>query len=298
MARLTNNSNQQPTFRFQGKKAFLTYSQADIDTPSLYAFLQGKGRVVYAIIAKEEHQDGGLHTHALVEFESKLRFRDPRFFDYEGNHPSIETPRNLMAAISYCKKDGNFMEFGTDEHGDDDDLFAIARSSAYEDWVNYCIKKKIAYQYMDVIWRRVTDVNTIMETPQTEAVICDNNLDALRFPEESRKSFVIQGPSGIGKSTWAKREAPKPALWVTHMDDLRAFDGSRHKSIIFDDMSFLHMPREAQIHIVDNDDTRSIHIRYGVARIPAGTKKIFTCNGPIFTEDPAIARRIIKHTFI
>lgn len=290
MARLTQQ------FRFQGKRIFLTYSQSLIDAASLYAFLLTKGAIEYAIIAKELHQDGNQHTHATVEYRNKLNFRDSRFFDYEDFHPSIEPVRNLMASINYCKKDGDYMEFGN-EKPIEESLFDIAKTSAYEDWVEYCIRKKIAYQYMDVIWKRVHDTKTIVDEVSPAGVIVNSQLEELRIDGAERKSIVIQGPSGIGKTTWAKREAPKPALWVTHMDDLRAFDSSRHKSIIFDDMSFLHMPREAQIHIVDNDDTRSIHIRYGVATIPKGTRKLFTCNGPIFSEDPAIARRIIKHLF-
>lgn len=107
------------------------------------------------------------------------------------------------------------------------------------------------------------------------------------------QSLVLTGVSGIGKTEWAKSMFPNP-LFVSHMDDLRHFDANWHGGIIFDDMGFNHMPRTAQIHIVDIDNPRSIHVRYGVAHIPAGTKKVFTTNvNDIFSIDAAINRRVL-----
>jgi hypothetical protein len=78
------------------------------------------------------------------------------------------------------------------------------------------------------------------------------------------------------------------------MDDLGNFDIANHTGIVFDDMCFKHLPRTAQIHLVDQDDDRSIHIRYTTAFIPAGTPKVFTSNTPDIFEvhDEAIDRRI------
>lgn len=109
------------------------------------------------------------------------------------------------------------------------------------------------------------------------------------------KSIILWGKSGTGKTSYASALLPN-ALFVSHIDDLGKFDEGEHDGIIFDDMSFTHLPREAQIHLVDFDHPRSIHIRYQTANIPAGTKKIFTTNNPngtIFLEgDDAINRRV------
>ncbi len=86
----------------------------------------------------------------------------------------------------------------------------------------------------------------------------------------------------------------------SHIDDLKRFDPDIHSGIIFDDMDFRHMPRQAQIYITDIDNDRSIHVRYDTVFIPAGTKKIFTCNeeGFPFIDDAAIKRRYELHTLI
>jgi len=105
-------------------------------------------------------------------------------------------------------------------------------------------------------------------------------------------TLLIVGEAGIGKTTWAKRTIPKPCLFVTHIDDLRKFKVGYHLSILFDDVSVTHFPETAQIHLVDWENTRSVHVRYGTARIPAGIRKIFTCNTlPVSICNAAVLRR-------
>lgn len=62
---------------------------------------------------------------------------------------------------------------------------------------------------------------------------------------------------------------------------------------MFDDVSITHMPETAQIHMLVQENPRSIHCRYGTARIPAGTTKIFTCNSvPVDIASSAVSRRV------
>lgn len=62
-------------------------------------------------------------------------------------------------------------------------------------------------------------------------------------------------------------------------------------------MDISHWPRTSQIHLLDFDNARAIHLRHVVATIPAGVIKIFTSNNDICNlSDPAIRRRIYKVT--
>lgn len=112
---------------------------------------------------------------------------------------------------------------------------------------------------------------------------------------EEITSLILWGESGIGKTQFAKALLPG-ALLASHIDDLRSFDPGTHNGIIFDDMDFAHTPRTSQIHLVDFDEDRSIHCRYDVAFIPAGTQKIFTTNEAggriVDLRDAAIKRRV------
>lgn len=107
-------------------------------------------------------------------------------------------------------------------------------------------------------------------------------------------SLWVKGPSGVGKTTWALRTSIKPALFVRHLDTLREFRNGYHMTIIFDDMSFSHLPRQAQIELVDRFHPQQVHIRYTVVNLPAGIPKIFLSNDIIFNYEPAIMRRITK----
>lgn len=121
---------------------------------------------------------------------------------------------------------------------------------------------------------------------------CCDHIGLAPLDFEKSCTHMVVGPPNCGKTQYALAHFNKP-LFVTHMDDLRNFHHKVHDGIIFDDMSFTHLNRNAQIHIVDQDQSRSIHIRYGTARIPKRTKKIFTCNYNCFNlRDEAIARRV------
>lgn len=111
-----------------------------------------------------------------------------------------------------------------------------------------------------------------------------------------RRCLWLHGPSGIGKTQFACSLVDRP-LFVRHVDTLKKFNSTDYGGIIFDDMNFNHWPREAQICLLDTEMPTSIHVRYGVVQLPAYTKRIFTSNVDIFTEDPAIRRRIHKVNF-
>ncbi len=143
-------------------------------------------------------------------------------------------------------------------------------------------------------------------------LMLQNNDDVALFGQEKfpwtaehkldwSKTIILWGESGIGKTQWALSFFKKPLL-VSEKDQLGLFDNS-YDGIIFDDMNFTGdaeskkgaWPEHNQIHLVDQDNTRAIRIRYQDAIIPAHTKKIITTNvenGWVVALDvPAIRRR-------
>lgn len=160
------------------------------------------------------------------------------------------------------------------------------------EWVVHCARESIAPHYMEAIWAHchVDLPSTISDkTPLNETML--QCLKEFHWPDDSLKSLVLLGPPGCGKTNWAKKHAIKPALFVSHLDRLKDLKVGTHKSIIFDDLDFKHLPRTTQIHLVDRENPRDIHIRYRVAHIPAGIQKIFTCNEEPFIRDDAVKRR-------
>lgn len=276
-------------FRCDAKNFFLTYPQsANITTKEdLLEFLKNRRPgVTYCIVSKESHADGNTHYHALLCLTSRYDCRNESYFDFQGHHPNVQSARNTIATIKYIKKDGDFIESGG---------FALGQhhkrceSLNRGEWEEYCIENKIPFAFCESIWKRCNPItsNTIFTSPQ-EGTLC-RALQQFEF-NDWRSPLVLVGPTGCGKTVWALRNSPKPALFISHIDRLREFND--HKCIIFDDMVFKHIPVQAQIHLVDNYMPRDIHIRYCVAHIPAGVAKIFTCNERPFDDHPAINRRI------
>lgn len=300
-------------FRVQGKYLFLTYSQADFDIDEFYHWIStgplAPYGVVRAIICRELHQNGGSHRHVAIELRRRYDSRNPRCFDYNGFHGCYEQARSWAAVKKYCKKTEDWKGYGeaTDAEEDED----IACDDIYEGrpseivyyaeqaqgekrlFLAWCIAKNIPHGYYREAWNMVYDnkAEVFSSTDVIPGQICMPYLSFLDFDSNSRRALVLQGPTGVGKTTWALRNAPKPCVLVSQMDDLKTIS-PQIRCIIFDDMDFKHMPRTSQIHIVDFDRRRAIYCRYGNAVIPAGMLKIFTCNEFPFTEDPAIRRRI------
>jgi len=254
--------------------------------------------VKYAIICEEKHESGDPHLHAMICFSKKVDIRDPRYFDVEMFHPKIEPVQHVEKAKNYIKKDGNFIEYGSDEIAKKGDEFPVWQDGMTKlEWLQECFSKKVPYGYCLALWEEqnpATTWNTLLEFDEGHAARITSPKLIITIPRlDHLKSYLIVGPSGCGKTTWCKLHSQKPALMVTHMDDLKAFKIDYHKSIIFDDMTFLHLDQALQIPIVDRYDNRSLHCRYACAAIPAGVQKFFTCNViPFDLSKPQILRRV------
>jgi len=255
----------------------------------MFDYLKSLGQVSYLIVGQEAHQDGQPHLHAVITWEKKKNIKNARYFDFKGFHPSVEAVRNLDAAKNYCKKDKDFIE----EHfnQEDFDCYSRAKDMDYQSFMTACLKRKVPFQYAADAVKRRNDIHTINEWDGKGTIAFQ-----IEHDWATRTHVCIYGEAGRGKTVWAKKYAPKPALWITHLDGLKKYDPALHKSIIFDDISFKHIPITAQIHVVDFDNPRDIHIRYGVVTIPAEVPKIFCCNEvPLDDKHEAIRRRVRFH---
>lgn len=283
-----------PSF-YNGKRFFLTYPQCEALPHELASFLTLSAECTY-LIAREKHEKGGHHLHACVEFTETQR-HDMRWLDFQGKHPNKQDPRKWAACQQYCKKDGDYIEGPEDalQRRVKDGLAPHLACAEYEkrsDWVDYCISQKIGYQYMQDIWLTCHGANDSITTNDHPGTLCPS-LATFAWNSDLHRCLILHGPSGCGKTVWAKRNIPKPSLFVRHIDQLKGFVPGYHVSIIFDDCDFKHYPRVAQIHLCDFHDTSAIHCRHAVAIIPAGVFKLFTCNElPLSVDDPAIRRRV------
>lgn len=247
--------------------------------------------LTYGVVGREIGESGTPHLQAYFEFDVKKRLSTLKKFLV--SYHLERRKGSAVEASDYCKKDGDFIEFGclsTDEQGrrsDLDQIVSLIQSGS--------TRRDIAVAFPSTFMRMYRGIDALIAIYRVR-----HNVSAftdVRWNIRLETSHVFWGKPGCGKTEYAKQLLPT-ALFVTHIDDLKDYDPASYNGIIFDDMSFLHLPREAQIHIIDFDNPRSIHVRYGVAHIPMGTIKIFTTNiegGHIFMEDAAILRRVHFH---
>ncbi|QIA59410.1 replication initiation protein [Fusarium graminearum gemytripvirus 1] len=74
--------------------------------------------LVYLVISKEQHKDGGFHHHVYWEVETIHTSNNARDFDFCGVHPNIEVvTRTPHTVVNYVKKDNDIQwEEGTPPH--------------------------------------------------------------------------------------------------------------------------------------------------------------------------------------
>lgn len=318
------------SFQLNSKSLCLTYPQCNEPAESLNTYLADWLKPYspsYTLVTREKHADGTYHLHAAVALEKSFRTKSARAFDWQRNlggpvyHPNVQPARRFRNWVKYIRKHVSndsatdpawFSESGelaidinkpsSEERITPEELIEKAQEMDLLSFMAFCSTYK--YQMAKDIWTLAHDDDTltIKDGQVVNGVVDPRFLRLTQTPNLSLtpnpltgclKTIMIVGEAGIGKTTWAKQVMPRPILFVSHLEDLRKFKPSVHKSILFDDVSINHLPITSQIHIVDTENPRSIHVRYGTVRMPAGILKVFTCNSfPATTEHPAIKRRI------
>lgn len=290
-------------FRLRSKKLFLTYPRCPIAPEEALRQLAAVVSATGHVVAEEDHADGGKHLHVYLEAELPMQVNGASVLDlvdgsgstYHGNYQSV---RSRSAVLKYVTKDGKYVT-NLDVSPTGSNPWKRAREIAASEGL-------------------AAALSSLEEEPKTARDLCLNgdriakNLSSmgrkkLRIEHDlstfgwtepwdgKTHTLLIYGATNLGKTALAKALLPD-ALLIRHLDKLRDYASGLYTGIIFDDMAFGHLHREAQIAILDRGEDTQVHVRYSVAEIPAGTPCIVTTNrqpGGVFTtEDPAIARRL------
>lgn len=237
---------------------------------------------------------GKRHIQGFAWFHKNMRFSALKK-RYPSNIRFILCRGSPYQNFIYCSKDNNFTEFGTrpvatKTRTDSNHAYklALAAPSVREGMEIIKLERARDYcLYYETIERSLKKA----KMPAFCALFQPGDFNIPLFGlKEEKRSWLFSGPSGIGKTQFAIAHFSKP-LVVSHMDNLKQLSPD-HDGIVFDDMSFNHIPVESVIHLLDYDLTRTLHVRYGTVDIPAKTIKVFTHN----TDNPFYNIDTIKST--
>lgn len=301
----------------RGTHFLITWSQCDGEHADVISTLENYAPLKSCVVGKEKHADGGTHFHAYVHFERRLDRTGIDALYFAGTRPQVlskRTKNERRNARRYVQKDNDWIRYPDPEssaESDEDapsnseplDIVAQARgSSSWIAFLQWSYENEVPYGYTQAAWNGANHTtNTIVDGDEVTGTILSDGLRLMSFDDTTRRALVLSGPTGCGKTTWAKRNMPRPSLFVSDKDDLKEFRPGYHKSIIFDDWqlectdgTWKSWPVTAQIHLVDFDNSRSIRCRYISARIPTGVFKCFTCNEGRYplSRDSAVQRRV------
>jgi len=269
------------------------YSEEYPIDPSIYDYL---------VAGNEKGESGTPHLQGFIIFKKKMRLSAVKKV-FQRAHWEISQDENLTRAANYCKK-GEQTHDEWEQHHEDGPNYGLNADFAEFGTLpspNSCGSHTrqqgfaLALQAEDV----TTALSVIQQHNPKEYVLhrsqIHNNLQAhfhvtpIYKPRYSLDMFchpplhfsdqhatLVWGDTNLGKTAFVKAHFKNP-LFIRHMDRLKEFT-SAYDAIIFDDMSFQHLPISTVIYLLDTDDDADIHVRYGVAKIPANTVKVFTHN--------------------
>lgn len=276
--------------RLEGLRWFITWSQTpeDLQAPEIMTHLKAMGPTKKIIIAKEAHPEtGGNHFHALVIFQKRLRARtgqmNPFYLRNQTIKCNVQLVKNVFAVETYVRKDGNVLEEGPQ-----------SPESAWQDILSVAVDESVESALLLLAEKRPRDF-------ALHATSAEANLKRWRamktrptpmckpiesFTHAPRinpdwKVLIVAGRTGLGKTQWAKALMPGAPV-LRHLDLLSEFDLSH--GLVLDDIGVGHLPFTMILNLLDFEEDGHIHVRYRVAVIPAGTRRIFTTNHTTFTD--------------
>lgn len=267
-------------FRIQYKTIGLTYSKCNAERKEMVDFLQSKLSMEEYYCVRETHDptkenyspDFPYHLHVWFSLTSKPNIKNARYFDYKGCHPNVgKKGRNWI--YNYLQKQDKEPYTNIP-----DGYVELAKAGRYDDAVSrfQAVHPKEFVINMPRVLQNLRTLSRPDSKMHVYPLTCE--WDPQWDPKE--KSLWIVGESGCGKTEWAKsyitHGMKKSFLYITHLDALKRYNGEQ--VLLFDDLSFAHLPRETCIHLVECKNPRDIHCRHAVASIPPMVANIFLSN--------------------
>lgn len=220
-------------FRYNRKKVALTYPcpvgeqhpwpDKELAFIAMDYHFSTKGKqITQYLVAEECHENGELHYHAYLEFDSAIDTRDSRYFDIDDLHPNIgDKPGKKWC--DYCAKDGNYVT-----------NFYVSKANIY----------KQALQLGGL-----EGANLIKEHHPRDYIMNKHKIISSLTTHYigERRVIWIYGPPGTGKSYAARQMGAKPNQY-----DGKFYANSHHEVMVFEEIDKMKMPLDQFLQITDS----------------------------------------------
>lgn len=214
--------------RINRKNLALTYPQCEVSKEDMLCHLRSLWNdhdIAYILISREKHADEGHHLHCFVQLKYAVNIKSLSFFDYQIkeniNHADVEECRSLTNWINYVKKDGEWIEWGTNP--------VVSAKLTREE-----LNKKIIAEDLD----KLVDTGIIALKDLPRIIAAKESYKSLQ-PKSKRRNVQIiwyHGSTGTGKTRKALDEAGNEDFWISG-ENLKWFDGYNGQSCaIIDDL--------------------------------------------------------------
>ncbi|KAI8550633.1 hypothetical protein RHMOL_Rhmol06G0122100 [Rhododendron molle] len=235
-----------------GKNYFLTYPQCNISiTEALDQIINTTAPTnkKYIRVCRELHEDGQPHLHALVQYEGRFKLTNQHHFNLRSPtcsrqfHPNIQVARSSSHVKAYIEKGGDYEEWGTFQidgrsgRGSPHsiaEVYAEALNAPSKSAALQIIKEKdpksyvLQFHNINSNFDRIFAVpippyvnpynpESFNRVPQLMVDWAQDNVTDIAARPDRPKSIIIEGPSRVGKTKWARSLGPHNYL-SGHLD--------------------------------------------------------------------------------
>nr|QFR36412.1 AC1 [Sweet potato leaf curl Hubei virus] len=239
------------SFSIKAKNYFLTYPHCSLTKEEALQQLQNLQTPVnkkFIKICRELHEDGSPHLHVLMQFEGKYNCTNSRFFDLVSPtrsahfHPNVQGAKSSSDVKPYMDKDGDTLQWGefridgrSARGGQQsaNDAYAAALNAGSKSEALRIIRELAPRDFTLQFHNLSSNYERIFAPPPETyvhpfpsssfvlpAVLLDwanNNVKDPAARPDRPMSLILEGPSRVGKTVWARSLGPHNYL-CGHLD--------------------------------------------------------------------------------